>query len=698
MDSLFEFLKKYEKYTKNADLMMAIGLMIILAVMIIPLPPILLDLALTGSLTISLLVLLVALYCNSPLEFSVFPSLLLITTLFRLSLNVASTRLILSKGHEGQGAAGDVITAFGQFVVGDNYSIGFIVFIILVIINFIVITKGSGRIAEVAARFTLDALPGKQMSIDADLNAGLINEEQARSRRKEIESEADFYGAMDGASKFVRGDAIAGIVIMAINIIGGFALGIVQKGLDFSQAAEFYTRLTIGDGLVSQIPALIISTAAGIVVTRNHSKGNVGAEMASQLFLNPRAVGVAAGSVFVLGMVPGLPTLPFSIVAILLGGVAWVINRTQEEEKKAESQKAKEEAQKPKKENIESLLPLDLIELEIGYGLINAVDSDHSGDLLERIASIRKQFALDLGIVVPSVHIRDNLQLNPGEYRILLKGNKLAGGDLKPDCLLAMDPGNTSGSIEGIPTKEPAFGLDALWVTKMQKDEAEVAGYTVVDIPTVVATHITEVLRQHAHELFGRQEASKLIDNFKKNYPKVVEDLIPDTLSLGQVVKVLQNLLKEQVSIRDFLTIFETLADEGTKTKDTDVLTESARKALSRSITSKLKDDQESLNVINLAGDVEELINQSLLQTEQGVQLAMDPSYGHGLVNAIAETIESHPEVAGQPILLTTPMSRRHIFKLVNRFIPQLVVLSHSEINSDVNVRTVGTVEAIHAG
>ncbi len=697
MDDLFQYLKRFEKYTKNADLMMAVGLMLILGVMIIPLPPIMLDLALTGSLTIGLLILLVALYVNSPLEFSVFPSLLLITTLLRLSLNVASTRLILSEGHKGQGAAGDVITAFGQFVVGDNYAIGFIVFIILVVINFIVITKGSGRIAEVAARFTLDALPGKQMSIDADLNAGLINEEQARTRRKEIESEADFYGAMDGASKFVRGDAIAGIIIMAINIIGGLAIGVIQMDLDVSQAAEFYTRLTIGDGLVSQIPALIISTAAGIVVTRNHSKGNIGTEMASQLFLNPRAVGVAAGSVFILGLVPGLPTIPFTAVSGFLAGIAWLIYRYQDEEAQSIVQQKKDEASKPKKENIENLLPLEMVELEIGYGLINVVESEQSGDLLERIVSIRKQFALDLGIVVPSVRICDNLQLKPGEYRILLKGNKLAGGELKPDCFLAMDPGNTSQKIDGIPTKEPAFGLDALWISKMQKEDAEIAGYTVVDIPTVVATHITEILRQHAFELFGRQEASKLIDNFKKNYPKVVEELIPDILSLGQVVKVLQNLLKEQVSIRDFLTIFETLADEGMMTKDTDVLTEAVRKALGRAITTKLKDDQDQIHVINLGPQVEEIINQSLLQTEQGVQLALDPSYGHGLVTSIAEKIETHPEVAGQPILLTSPMSRRHIFKLVNRFIPQLVVISHSELGSDIAINTVGTVEDIHA-
>jgi len=697
VDSLFEFLKRYEKYTKNADLMVAVGLVGILMVMIIPLPSFILDLALTLSITMGLLILLVALYVNSPLEFSVFPSLLLITTLFRLSLNVASTRLILSNGHEGEGAAGEVITAFGQFVVGDNYAIGLIVFVILVVINFVVITKGSGRIAEVAARFTLDALPGKQMSIDADLNAGLINEEQARTRRKEIEGEADFYGSMDGASKFVRGDAIAGIIITVINIIGGLFLGVIQKGLDIGQAAEFYTKLTIGDGLVSQIPALIISTAAGIVVTRNHSKNNIGDDIASQLLLNPRAIWLSAGIIFVLGLVPGLPTMPFVFVAAGLGGVAWMTGRYKTEEDEAEAQRKSEESAKPKKENIENLLPLDLIELEVGYGLISTVESEESGDLLERIVSIRKQFALDLGVLIPSVHIRDNLQLQPGEYRLLVKGNKVAQGVLKPDCFMAMDPGNVSDSIEGIPTKEPAFGLDALWITKLQKENAEIAGYTVVDLPTIIATHLTEVLRQYAHEIFGRQEANRLVENFKKSNPKVVEELIPDVLSLGQVVKVLQNLLREQVSIRDLLTIFETLADEGTRIKDTDVLTEQVRKALARSISHRLKDEDEKIQVINLGAQVEDMITQSLLQTEQGIQLAMDPVYGQALVNAIAEKIENHPEIAGQPILLTSPMSRRHIFKLINRFIPQLCVLSHSEVSPEISVEAVGTVEDIHA-
>ena len=507
MNDLFQFIKRFEKYTRNVDLMVAIGLVGILVVMIIPLPSFMLDLSLTLSITMSLLILLVALYTNNALEFSVFPTLLLISTLFRLSLNVASTRLILAEGHGGEGSAGQVISAFGNFVVGNNYAIGFIVFVILVVINFVVITKGSGRIAEVAARFTLDALPGKQMSIDADLNAGLINEEEARKRRKEIENEADFYGAMDGASKFVRGDSIAGILITVINIIGGLMIGVFQKGLDVGVAAQYYTSLTIGDGLVSQIPALIISTAAGIVVTKSNSKNHIGADIAAQLFLNPRAVGIVAGIMFCLGLVPGLPTIPFATVALLLGFFAWAIHMFQAEEKQAESDKKLEESQRPRKENIENLLPLDLIELEVGYGLINIVESEESGDLLERIVSIRKQFALDLGVIVPSVHIRDNLQLKPGEYQILIKGSRIAGGDLKTDCYLAMDPGNIIKQMDGIPAKEPAFGLDALWISKVQKEDAEVAGYTVVDLPTVMATHLTEIIRSHAYELFGRQEA-----------------------------------------------------------------------------------------------------------------------------------------------------------------------------------------------
>ena len=698
MDQVLDFIKRFEKYTKNMDIVMAFTLVAILVVMLVPLPSIVMDMALTISLASALLILLISIYTEKTLDFSVFPSLLLITTLYRLSLNVASTRLILSEGHMGPSSVSQVIAAFGDIVAGSNFVTGLIVFVILVIINFIVITKGSGRVAEVAARFTLDAMPGKQMSIDADLNSGLITEQQARDRRKEIEREADFYGSMDGASKFVRGDAIAGLLITAINILGGLLIGVFQQGLDFSTAAQNYTMLTIGDGLVSQIPALIISTAAGIVVTRSSSSENMSTAVAGQLFLRPKAVYIVASIIGFLGLIPGLPKLSFFMIAFGLGGVAFIIDKFQQQEADKQRQIEEEESNKPQKENIENLLSLDMIELEVGYGLINIVESKESGDLLERISSIRKQFALDLGLIIPSIHIRDNLRLQPGEYRVLIKGNKVGGGMLRTDCLLAMDPGNVIDKIDGIPTKEPAFGLDAVWLSKNVKEEAELAGYTVVDLPTVMATHITELVRGHAHELLGRQEADSLIENFKKAYPKVVEELIPEKLSLGGVVKVLQNLLKEQVSIRDLLTIFETLADEATHTKDSEALTEAVRKSLARSITEKYANEEGEVPVITLAPHVEELVSNSLLQTEQGVQLVMDPSQAHELINKIADTIQQHPELAGQPVLLTSPTTRRHLYKITSRFIPQLAVLSHSELAQDAKVQSVGNVELANAG
>ncbi|MEK6628353.1 MAG: flagellar biosynthesis protein FlhA, partial [Bdellovibrionota bacterium] len=492
MDEVFQFLKRFERFAKNTDLLIAFGVLAIIGVMIIPLPAFMLDIALTFSLALSLLILLTSIYVTRTLDFTSFPSLLLMTTLFRLALNVATTRVILSHGHEGTQAAGGVIQAFANVIVGNNYVIGFIVFAILVVINFIVITKGSGRVAEVAARFTLDAMPGKQMSIDAELNAGAINEAEAKKRRREIEQEADFYGAMDGASKFVRGDAIAGIIITVINIVGGLLIGVMQKNLDLSTAAKYYTMLTIGDGLLAQIPALIISTAAGIIVTRSSSGENMGTEVTSQLFVNPRAIYITGGVLAVLALIPGLPAVPFLTMGGLLAGFAWIISQYKKEVITNEKKRLDAELTAPKKENIESMLPLDMVELEVGYGLINVVDSSKSGDLLERIASIRKQFALDLGIVVPSVHIRDNLQLAPGEYRLLIKGNKIGGGLLRPEALLAMDPGQVSERIDGVATKEPAFGLDAVWISPTNRDRAEMAGYTVVDLPTVMATHITE--------------------------------------------------------------------------------------------------------------------------------------------------------------------------------------------------------------
>lgn len=698
MDPLFQFFKKFEHLKRHTDLVMAFGILAILVLMIIPMPTFFIDLSLTFSITLSLLVLVTAIYTQKALDFSVFPTILLISTLFRLALNVASTRIILSEGHQGPSSAGEVIEAFGSFVVGDNYAIGLIVFVILVVINFVVITKGSGRIAEVAARFTLDAMPGKQMSIDADLNAGLINDEQARARRREIEAEADFYGAMDGASKFVRGDAIAGIIITVINIIGGLVIGVLQKGLDIASAAEFYTKLTVGDGLVSQIPALIISTAAGTVVTRSSGGKDMSKEMVSQLFFSARAVGIVAIVLLLLGLVPGLPTVPFFVLSAATGGIAWLIYKFQEDDERREVEKQKEIAAKPKSENIENLLPLDLLELEVGYGLIQVVESQNSGDLLERIVSIRKQFALDLGIVVPKVHIRDNLQLEPGEYKIMVKGNQVGKGRLRSDCLLAMDPGNVSNPIEGIPTKEPAFGLDALWISNTMKEEAELAGYTVVDLPTVIATHLTELIRTHAHELLGRQEGATLVENFKKTHPKVIEDLIPGQMSLGGVVKVLQNLLREQVSIRDLLTIMETLADEAPHSKDTEVLTEAVRRRLARGITRKYTNEEGVIPVFSLGAHYEESVSNSLLQTEQGIQLVMDPQTAHAMIQDIAGMIERHPEIAAQPILLTSPTIRRHIHKLTERFIPQLIVLSHNELTADASVASVGTVEMRHAG
>jgi flagellar biosynthesis protein FlhA len=699
MEDVFQFLKRFEKFTKNTDLFIAFGILAILAVMIIPLPPMMLDISLTFSLAISILILLVSIYTQRALDFTSFPSLLLMTTLFRLALNVATTRLILTHGHEGERAAGEVIASFANFVVGGNYVIGFIMFAILIVINFMVITKGSGRVAEVAARFTLDAMPGKQMSIDAELNSGHITEVEARKRRRQIEQEADFYGAMDGASKFVRGDAIAGIIITLINVIGGLGIGVIQKGLDVGTAAKYYTMLTIGDGLLAQIPALIISTAAGMIVTRtSNSDKDMGSEVTSQLLVNPRAVMISGGVLLLMGIVPGLPTIPFLLMGGLLCGTSWVIKKFKAETVAAEKKALETQAIAPKKENIESMLPVDMVELEVGYGLISIVESDQSGDLLERIVSIRKQFALDLGIVVPSIHIRDNLQLAPGEYRVMIKGNRVGGGTLRPEAMLAMDPGNVSDNIDGIKTKEPAFGLDALWISPNRKEDAEIAGYTVVDLPTVMATHLTEIIRSHAHELLGRQEAASLVENFKKSHPKVVEELIPDLMSLGSVVRVMQTLLKEQVSIRNLLTIFETLADEAPRTKDIEVLTEAVRRSLARGITAKYTTDQGNIPVMTLHPVIEELIANSLLQTEQGVQLVMDPNTAHRLINEIARAVENHPEVASQPILLTSPTSRRHIYKLTSRFIPQLVVLSHNELTSDADVQAVALVEMSHAG
>ncbi len=681
------------RLTKNSDLALALGLVGILAVMIIPMPTFFIDLCLVMAIGASVILLLTSIYTIKALDFSIFPSVLLISTLFRLSLNVATTRVILLSGAErGTAAAGHVIESFGKFVVGGNYAVGIIIFIILVIINFIVITKGAGRVAEVAARFTLDAMPGKQMAIDADLNAGIINEQEAKRRRAEISQEADFYGAMDGASKFVRGDAIAGILIVVVNIVGGILVGTLQKGMAIGSAAEVFTLLTIGDGLVGQIPALIISTAAGIVVTRTTTGTNLGQEFSRQLLMHPKALAVSAGVLAFMGLVPGMPAVPFFLLAAAIGGFAYQLSQKQTKDEQDKKKKDEAEKLKPTAEKLENLLPVDLLELEVGYGLINIVDSSQNGDLLERITNIRKQFALEMGVIVPPLRIRDNLELKPGDYQVLLKGVQIAQGSLMVGHLLAMDPGNVYPKIQGVPTKEPAFGLDAIWIPQRLKEEAGMAGYTVVDLSTVIATHLTELIRANAHELLGRQELQTLLDSFKQTAPKVVEDLIPGLLPLGGVLKVVKNLLKENVSIRDMRTILETLADNASMTKDPAMLTEHVRAALGRSITKKLVDSEGQLTLLTLDRQIEEAFAGSIIQTDQGQQLSADPEFVRQFVAGLNEQAQAVMSEASQAVVLCSPLIRQHVKQLVDRFIPNIVVLSHNEISPNVSIRAFGTV------
>ena len=682
---------------EQSELIMAVGVVAILLVMVMPLPPLLLDILLSFSITVSLLVLLTSLSITHPLEFSTFPSVLLLTTLFRLSLNVASTRLILLHGNEGTSAAGVVIRSFGNFVVGGNYLVGFIIFVILVIINFVVITKGSGRIAEVAARFTLDAMPGKQMSIDADLNAGLIDEQEARKRRTQISREAEFYGAMDGASKFVRGEAIAGILIILVNIIGGFIVGVLQQNLAMETAAQTYTILTIGDALVTQIPALIISTAAGLIVSRGASEHGMGKELGRQFKLQPQAMALSAGILFVLGLIPGLPHLPFIFLSLIGGGVASYTFR----EQKKQEQKQWEEGQKAlppsAPEAVESLLPLDRLELEVGYGLIPLVDEEQNGELLNRIRAIRRQFATDSGFIVPPLRIRDNLQLKPGEYRILIKGDEVTRGEMMLGYAMALHSGEVKRTIEGIPTKEPAFQLPALWIPDKKKEEAQFAGYTVVDLSTVMATHLTEVIRAHADELLNRQDVQKLVDRLNQAHPKVVEELIPNLLSLGVIQRVLQNLLRERVSIRDFLTILETLADYASLSKDPEILTEHVRQKLARSILRQYENAEGVLSIVSLDQQIEDLLREKIQRGDQGTYLALEPNLAQRILRSVLQALDRLTQVNIQPVLLCSPLVRRHLKKLLDRFLPQVVVLSHSELTSQAKIQSLGTVSLIHA-
>lgn len=685
---------KWVNLLVRSDVMAAMGLVMILMLMIIPLPAILLDLFLSLNITTALLILVMSLYMARSVEFAIFPAVLLATTLFRLSLNVASTRLILLYGDTGPDAAGAVIMSFGQFVVGGNYVVGIVIFVILVVINFMVITKGAGRVAEVSARFTLDAMPGKQMAIDADLNAGLINDQEAKERRADIAKEADFFGAMDGASKFVRGDAIAGIIITLINIGAGFVIGVMQKGMPAIEAAQNYTILTVGDGLVGQIPALVISTAAGILVTRTAGTGDFGSDIKSQFSIHPRALWVVAVILLAFALIPGMPFGPFITLSIVLSLIAFRMQQTHELEEVAAQTEAREQARprlEEEEEDYDKMLHVDLLELEVGYGLIPFVDAAQEGELLTRIRSIRKQFALESGFIVPPVHIKDNLQLKPNEYSLVLKGVKVAGAEMLPGHYMAMNPGMATETIKGIETREPAFGLPAIWISEDKKERAQIAGYTVVDCTTVMATHISEVIKRHAHELLGRQEVQNLLDNLKKVYPKLVEDLVPDPLSLGLIMRVLQNLLREGVSIRDLRTILETMADYSPGANDPDILTEHVRSALARQISSAYAEDG-MLSVITLERRVEEIFNQSLQRTEHGgTYLTLDPRQAQAILDAIAQQIQNFSG-GTTPVLLCSPTIRPHVKKLTERYLPNLVVISHNEIAPHLQVRSIGTV------
>jgi flagellar biosynthesis protein FlhA len=676
-------------FIKHPDILMSLGVVGVIMLMVLPLPRFFLDLLLAFNITVSVIILLVGLQVRRPIEFSAFPSILLIVTLFRLSLNIASTRLILLHGNEGAAAAGEVIRAFGNFVVGGNYTVGLVVFSILVVINFVVVTKGAGRVAEVAARFTLDAMPGKQMSIDADLNAGLINETEARRRRREIAEEADFYGSMDGASKFVRGDAMAAIIIVLVNIIGGLTIGILQQGMSPGLAAQTYTLLTVGEGLVAQIPALFISTAAGIVVTRAAADADLGLQITRQMLLSPKAVGTAAGILLALGVVPGLPHLAFLGLG---GGAAWLAYRLSQEAK-APPESAPVSVT-PQAESITpQLAPLDLMEVQVGYGLIGLVEGKHGTALLDRIKGLRKQFADTMGFLLPPIHIRDNLQLRPNEYAVMLKGVELTKADVLPSHVLAIDPGTAQrGLIQGVATKEPAFGLPALWVPEATREQAQLAGYTVVDASSAIATHLSEIIKRHGHELLGRQEVQSLLDELATVHPKLVEELIPTLLPLGTVVRVLGNLLREGIPIRDLRSIIEALADHAGTTKDPELLTEMARQALGRTITRQYQAPDGTLPVITLDPRLDRSLSEQAAAVPQGGMLNLDPSLSHTLLTAVKQTVERASARGHQPVLLCSPALRRHIRRLTDRILHAVPVVGFNELDSMVRLQSLDTI------
>ncbi len=660
-------------------------------VMIIPIPTFLLDISLSFSITFSIIILLMSMYILKPLQFSVFPSVLLIVTLLRLSLNVASTRLILLHGNEGTAAAGQVIKSFGTFVVGGNYVVGLVVFMVLVLINFVVITKGATRVAEVAARFTLDAMPGKQMSIDADLNAGLITDHEARHRRSEIEQEANFYGSMDGASKFVRGDAIAGIIIVFVNIIGGLIIGVLQKGMAVADAARNYTLLTIGDGLVTQVPALIVSTAAGILVTRSAASADLGEEVKDQLFMQPRVIATAAIMLFIFAMIPGMPKVSFLIVSAIVAFSAFrivnSINRAKEQEK------IEQEAAPAPAEAIDAIAPLDALGLEVGYGLIPLVDSAQGGELLHRIKALRHQLASEMGFIVPAIHIRDNLKLKPDEYNVLLKGIEIARGNIMMGHHLVISADERDMKIKGIPAKDPAFGLPAMWIAERDKDAAQSKGYVVVDAAMVMTTHLTELIRTYADEILGRNEVQALLDNLEEQYPKMVKEIVPKLVPVTVVHRVLQRLLRERISIRDLMTIVETIGEYATITKNADLLTGYVRQNLGRSITKQYQDKDGNITVMLMSPDVEDKISRSIQHTDYESFVLPDPNIVKKLVTNLQRLISVFTTSGLQPIILCSTNTRIHFRKILEKFYPSMVVLSHNEIARETNIKSLGMVE-----
>jgi flagellar biosynthesis protein FlhA len=696
-------MQQTKKTNMTMNVMIPILLVGVIIIMVIPIPAGLLDILLSLNITLSLVILFVSIHIARPLEFSSYPALLLITTLFRLAMNISSTRLVLLKGHTGMDAAGHVIQAFGNFVVGGSYVVGIIIFTIITLVNFLVINKGAVRIAEVAARFTLDAMPGKQMAIDSDLNAGIITEKEAKKIRKELNSEAEFHGAMDGASKFVRGDAIAGIVITLINIIGGLIIGVALQGLEWSSALQTYTMLTIGDGLVSQIPALIVSVSAGLIVARASTGSDLGTEVTAQITRFNKPLWLSSGAALVFAIIPGLPFLPFISLSILAACLAHVAGKKnllehalEDDRQTAETANAPTAPIPGSTEEVKSLLGVNLLELEVGYELIPLIDTSSGGELINRIRGLRRQFAIDLGFIVPSINIKDNLRLEPTQYRFLLKGVPIAKANVMPNHYLAIDYGNTQSEINGIATKEPAFGLDALWIAATDKERAMRAGYEIIDPTTVITTHLTEIIKAHAGEILGRQETQILLDNLAKAYPKLVEEVVPGILPLGTVQQVLSGLLSEGVSIKDLRTIMEILADYGLSIKSSDRLIEYVRLALARAITSRYLLDDRVLPLANLNPMLEKTLNDGLHVTEQGVYLALEPSLAQRLIQSLKTLKEKFKQNGLTPILLCSGRLRSPLYAFVQAHVPDFRIISHQELmaNSAIQVQSMGMVEA----